>query len=76
VGKINFLERQSLLHQAANDFGFESMEEMLASALMDGVCPAICSVCGATEELEPDGYCECPECGGLMKSVLLIAGMI
>lgn len=72
---LSALERQSLLHQAANDFGFETMEEMFAAAVMDSVVPAICNRCGATEELEPDGYCKC-ECGGTIRSVLLIAGII
>lgn len=70
------MSRRDLLVQAQEDFGFESLEDMFASGICDGVCPAICSNCGYTEELEPDGYCECPECGGRVQSVLLIAGMI
>ena len=78
MGKINFLERQSLLHQAANDFGFESMEEMFAAAVMDCVVPAICPKCGYTTEMEPDqdrGWCE--NCNkGTVVSVLILGGLI
>lgn len=70
------LMRQSLLHEAAGIYGFDTVHDMLAEAVFDSICPAICTRgCGATEDLEPDGYCEC-ECGGTIKSVLLIAGIV
>jgi len=66
----------SFLHEAANEYGFESVDEMLEATIFDSVSPAICTRgCGATMDLEPDGYCQC-ECGGTIKSVLLIAGVI
>ena len=70
------MSRMSLLSFVADEFGFDTVEDMLASAVCDGVCPAVCPHCHNTMELEPDGYCECEECGGKMRSVLLIAGMI
>lgn len=72
----SFINRQSLLHEATNIFGYDTVEEMLEASVFDSVVPAICTRgCGATEDLEPDGYCRC-ECGGTIKSVLLIAGII
>lgn len=66
-----------LLSYVADECGFGTVEEMLASAITDCVCPGVCLRCKEiVEPLEPDGYCECPECGGSVRSVLLIAGMI
>jgi len=75
---LSALERQSLLHQAANDFGFETMEEMFAAACCDSIVPAICYRCGYTTEMEPDqarGWCE--ECEkNSVVSVLILGGLI
>lgn len=75
---LSALERQSLLHQAANDFGFETMEEMFAAACFDSIVPAICYRCGYTTEMEPDqtrGWCE--ECEkNSVVSVLILGGLI
>lgn len=69
------MTRMELLRMAADEYGYDSVMDMLSAATFDSVCPAVCQ-CGYTEDLEPDGYCECPECGRKMKSVLLIAGLI
>jgi hypothetical protein len=72
----SMITRMSLLNEAADIYGYEDVDEMLQAATFDSVAPAICTRgCGATEDLEPDGYCRC-ECGGKIQSVLLIAGMI
>ena len=69
---------ESKLQQAADIEGFDSIDNMLESATFDSVCPAICTSrdCDYCEQLEPDGYGECPECGGKLRSVLLLAGII
>ena len=74
---LSALERQSLLHQAANDFGFETMEEMFAATCFDSVVPGICYRCGYTTEVEPDGRGWCEECNKpTVISVLLLGGLI
>ena len=74
---MNIATRQSLLHQAANDWGFESVDSMLEAATFDSVVPGICA-CGYSTEVEPDspgGWCE--ECNkASCTSVLLLAGVI
>ncbi|MGY3485408.1 hypothetical protein ACVW1C_003291 [Bradyrhizobium sp. USDA 4011] len=61
--------------------GFQSLDDLLvAAALKDGVCPAICMTegCDHTADMEPDqdqGFCEA--CGGnTLVSVLVLAGLI
>lgn len=56
----------------------EGRDEMdiLEEATFDSVAAAICEECDYTTELEPDGTCTCPECGGEVKSCLLWAGII
>ena len=60
--------------------GFASLDDLLAIAVIDSVCPAICMTegCDHTAEMEPDqeeGYCEA--CGGnTVVSVLVLAGLI
>ncbi len=60
--------------------GFDSLDDLLAMAAVDSVCPAICMTegCDHTAEMESDqaeGYCEA--CGGnTVMSVLVLAGLI
>jgi hypothetical protein len=60
--------------------GFDSIDDLIAFAVADSVCPAICMTesCDHTTEMEPDqaeGYCEA--CGGnTVTSVLILAGLI
>lgn len=60
--------------------GFDSLDDLLAIAALDCVCPAICMTegCDHTAEMEPDqaeGCCEA--CGGnTVVSVLVLAGLI
>lgn len=61
--------------------GFDSVDDLLlAMALKDTVCPAICMTegCDHTADMEPDqdqGFCEA--CGGnTLVSVLVLAGFI
>lgn len=66
------------LKQLAEDYGYAGVDEMLEGAICDGICPAICTVCGYTTDVEPDqdrGYCE--ECeSNTVKSALILAGVI
>ena len=72
--------RQAKLHTLVEAEGFGSLDELLAAAVADSVCPAICTAegCNYTCEMEPDqdrGWCE--ECGtNTMHSVLVLAGLI
>lgn len=71
------LSRMNLLSYVAEECGFATVEEMLAAATFDSVCPGVCLNCHTVvESLEPDGECQCDECGRNVKSVLLIAGII
>lgn len=60
--------------------GFDSLDDLLAMAAVDSVCPAICMTegCDHTAEMKSDqaeGYCEA--CGGnTVMSVLVLAGLI
>jgi rRNA maturation endonuclease Nob1 len=66
-----------LLSYVASETGFGTVEEMLAEGSFNGICPGVCMRCKAiVESLEPDGYCECEECGSEVKSVLLLAGIV
>lgn len=77
MAKSIALAKMNLLEYVAGEVGFATVEDMLASATFDCTCPGVCLHCHEiVEPLEPDGYCECPECGGSVKSVLLIAGLI
>ena len=55
-----------------------SFDEMMESAVMDGVAPALCVNCHATTNMEPDqdeGYCE--ECGeNSVVSCCVLAGIM
>lgn len=51
---------------------FEAFEQMEAS----GTVFAYCGVCGNEEMVEPDGECDCSNCGNHVQSPLLEAGMI
>ena len=70
--------RQSLLHQATNDYGFDTLEDMFEATILDSVSPGICHRCGYTTEVEPDsdsGWCE--EChANSVVSVLMLGGII
>jgi len=68
--------RMDVLRNVADEYGYDDVMTMLQTASFDSVCPAVCLRCGATMDLEPDGRCTCEECGGPVKSVLLIAGLI
>jgi hypothetical protein len=60
--------------------GFDSLDDLLAVATTDSICPAICMSegCDHTAEMEPDqteGYCEASG-GNTVTSVLILAGLI
>ena len=73
---VSHIIKQSLLHQAASDWGFADIDEMIEAAIFDSVAPGICE-CGYSTEVEPDGRGWCEECDeASCTSVLLLAGMI
>lgn len=63
------------LKEFAEDYGYDDVMSFLSEVATDSVVPGFCRKCGAEADLEPDGMCEC-ECGGTIKSVLLMAGII
>jgi hypothetical protein len=73
-------KRQAKLKQLIDIEGFESQHALLAAAVSDSVCPAICmnDGCDYTTEMEPDqdrGFCEI--CGtNTVASALILAGLI
>ena len=55
-----------------------SLETITEESMYNGLCPSICTECGAIMNMEPDqdrGWCE--ECqSNTVKSALVLAGMI
>jgi hypothetical protein len=71
---------QQLLDQLIDDFGFESEEELIQQALMDGTSGGICTQanCGYTTDVEPDqdqGWCEMCHTNTVISGCIL-AGVI
>jgi hypothetical protein len=67
---------KNLLVQAAEAYGFETVDSMLEHTVMDSVAPGICK-CGFITEVEPDGIGWCEDCEkASCKSVLLLAHLI
>jgi hypothetical protein len=72
--------RRAKLEKLIEIEGFENEEALIAAAVVDSVCPAICmnDDCEYTCEMEPDqdrGWCEV--CGtNSMASALVLAGII
>lgn len=60
--------------------GFDCLEDLLAAAISDSVCPGICvnPLCDYATEVEPDqdrGWCECCRTQSV-RSALILAGLI
>jgi hypothetical protein len=60
--------------------GYDSVEDLIAIAMTDSVCPGICMnpLCNYTVEVEPDqreGYCEICDDNNV-QSILIIEGII
>jgi hypothetical protein len=82
--EMNELKRGSLVHEKldmlVDDFGYDSLEELLAKGTFDSLSPAICMNvgCNYTTEYEPDqdkGWCG--DCNtNTVKSALIIVGII
>lgn len=70
-------EARRALRDVAHQDGF-TVDEMLEAAASAGSVPAVCVApgCRYRDELEPDFEDACPECGGRMASVLVLAGVI
>ncbi len=68
------------LNLLAEDYGHDSVEEMMNSTMFNSLVPCICmnDGCDATYEYEADsvkGWCE--ECGtGSVQSCLIILGIV
>ena len=76
----NGAKRRTKLQKLIETEGFESEEALLAAAIVDSVCMAICmnDGCEYTAEMEPDqdrGWCEVCETNS-MASALVLAGII
>jgi hypothetical protein len=58
--------------------GFADRHDMVESCLLDSVCPALCTYCGYSEELEPDAEdCTCSECQrNTLTSALVLMGVM
>ena len=73
-------ERVALLKRLVEASGFDTIEQLLESTVVDSVSPAICvnAGCDYTTEMEPDqreGYCEI--CGtNTVQAALVLAGMV
>ena len=77
---IELTTKAAKLMKLCDAEGFQCLDDLLAAAATDSVCPAICMTegCDYTAEMEPDqseGYCEA--CGGnTVTSALVLAGFI
>lgn len=68
--------KYGLLEIAAEECGFDTIDEMLESMILDSVVPGICP-CGYITNVEPDGYGWCEECeNASCESIMLLAGII
>jgi hypothetical protein len=58
--------------------GCRSVDELIALAASDSVCPGICIDCGQAQRVEPDQDCGwCEMCfRSNVKSALVLAGLI
>jgi hypothetical protein len=80
MSTIELTGKAAKLMKLCDAEGFQFLDDLLAAAATDSVCPAICMTegCDYTAEMEPDqhrGYCEA--CGGnTVTSALVLAGLI
>ena len=80
MSTIVLSEKGAKLMRLCEIESFKKLDDLLALAAVDSVCPGICMTegCDYTTETEPDqaeGYCEL--CGGnTVASVLVLAGLI
>ena len=80
MSQIVLSNKAQKLMKLCESEGYDDLDDLLAVAALDSVCPAICMTegCDYTTEMEPDqteGYCEV--CGGnTVVSVLILAGLI
>jgi len=78
--KLSTSVRRAKLRALADADGHDTVDALLAAAVADSACPAICTApdCSYTCEMEPDqdrGWCE--ECRqNTMQSALVLAGLI
>lgn len=73
------MDNDELNERLAEYEGYDDVDSMLEAAVMDSVCPGICtSCCEYCTDVEPDsdsGYCE--ECdSNTVKSCLVLADII
>jgi hypothetical protein len=66
------------LDDLMSDWGYDTIDQLMADAITDSVCPGICRTCGYSTEIEPDnsqGWCE--ECETpTVVSALRLMGVI
>lgn len=67
-----------LLQQIAREYGFNTVDGMLAAAVFDSVAPGVCLNCHETQDCEPDATNNwCENCGrNMVASVLTLANLI
>ena len=74
------MSRKDKLSELADQYGYDTINEMLEEAASNSVVPAICinRDCDYTDQLEPDAEkYECPDCNtNTVNSCLIIAGLI
>jgi hypothetical protein len=75
---LSAIPKRTKLSDLAKSEGYDTVDAMLEAAAADSVCPAICTVCDYTTDMEPDqdrGWCE--NCGqNTVVSALILAGLI
>lgn len=80
MSNIALSQKAQKLMTLCDQRGFQDLDDLLLTALLNSACPAICMTegCDHTADLEPDqdqGFCEA--CGGqTVVSALVLAGLI
>lgn len=74
------MDATALLQTLAEDWGYDTPDDLIADYALDSVTPAICNIpdCGYSTEMEQDqdmGWCE--SCGtNTVVSAFILAGVI
>lgn len=72
------MRTMQLLQSVAEEYGFGTVDGMLAATVCDSVSPGVCLNCHSTQDCEPDAENNwCENCGrNMVASILVLANLI